>query len=45
MLARAEIERYVAGLVKEANERFAKLDSGGFSVKISLGSIILYTVR
>ena len=42
--ARAEIERYVAGLVKEANERFANLDTGGFSVRVSLGSIVTFTV-
>ncbi|KAK7091781.1 mucin-5AC-like [Littorina saxatilis] len=42
-LARQEIERYFAGVVKETNERLAKLANGGFSLRVSLTSIISLT--
>nr|KAG5689737.1 hypothetical protein BaRGS_009771 [Batillaria attramentaria] len=40
-LAEAEIDRYFAGIVKEVNERYAKLDSGtGFSLRVILTDVI-----
>ncbi|KAK7473895.1 hypothetical protein BaRGS_00034884 [Batillaria attramentaria] len=41
--AQQEIGRYFAGLVKEVNERYATVDTGGFSLRIILTRIITLT--
>lgn len=42
-VAQQEVARYFAGMVKEVNERFATIDTSGFSLRVIITKILILT--